>query len=369
MFRSRIVRRGSIQSLIVAGILLGACASAGADEATIQFDYTARPFGLLPKTVHQITVKKPNYRYRATEDGIMHDNEQGWYQLFIRDLQDQFGASAQEVVIYDWEDQVSRDDEVRAAQLRGGDPDAGPANPPRASDATMIVRFRVKAEKSRLEHRESVPQQILGRIICRYTGASHGSRWTTRFKVNVRCDIHLTMVGSGRTLYVYSEDLERIEDSDEGFLDLGIGGRSVAELPSTDRLIQELVREHVDNFLSAFLPVQRTIHAVLQHVHRDDRPAIEALNVNNYQKARRIAWLRWGHKHSDHVACFVVGATYEAENNWEEAINWYRRAVRGEPENSYYYNAMKRATASQKRATAAQRNQRSARAKRSGKSA
>jgi|GEM_PF-6566605 len=358
MFSTRVVRRCSLRTVIVIGCVALVGPLARADDATIQVDYRAKPSRPLPSAIRVITVKMPNYLYRDADDGIMHDDERGWYRKFIRNLQSQVMASAPDVTVTEWEDWVSLADEERRRILRGGDPDAPAADAPEPTDATMIVRFRVTASTYKIKARKSLLRRI-GRVIAhRLISSSDGETMITRVKVNVQCDINFAKVTSGKLLYPYAEDLEAIADTDPGFL--GFGGRSAADLPSAQRLTAELIEEHVDNYLSEYLPVQRTVHATLSDVHGDVRQAIEALQENDYQKARFIAWKRYERKHRDYAACFVAGLSWEVEQNWDEAVNWYRRASGDESQNSYYHNALERATAALHNQRAARTRTRSA---------
>jgi len=312
----------------------------------INVSCTLAPSEQLAAEVRVIEVDKPNYPHRATEDGVYRDLEQACYNQLIRQLQARFREAAPEVAIREREDNKTLDvaERERAAL---GDPDE-PA-PRMIADAVIVPRFVVAVDWDSYIQPPSLRERAIstgGRLIPVVGGLvpAAESKPVQRLSVRVTCDMHMSLTRSKQMRYAYGRTLEAVEQTDPGKL-YGLDvHRTPLQMSSVERLAERLAQEHVDNFLSQFLKIERVVRLDLTSVSDAAAAAIDLLNMRHVAEARSAARAAYEHKpKKEHAACFIVGLTYEMEQDWAQALEWYGRALGIKPLEPEYENAFRRA--------------------------
>ena len=321
-------------------------------DAQIDVSYTGAPARPLPRDIKVISVQKPEYLHRASDDGIMRDEQTRWYNLLIRRLESKFRTAAPQLSVINWEDRSSTATIKRARLIDGGDPDAVTLALAKSPDALLVARFVFSTPHvERFRVKTKLHERALGGLARRIPfvgGAVDNPRYKTRYRVrvNVSCNLVLTRVGSNETLLSYGRDLEASQITNEGTF--GYGARQLFELDTVETLMSALIEEHADNFMAKIVPVRQSITKRLTHVAHRLAAAVERLNAGNLDGAIERAFKAWGRDKDSHEACFVLGVAWELkawrhEADWGNAVAWYSRALEQKSEDADYLAALDRA--------------------------
>lgn len=319
-------------------------------DAQIDVKYTSVPTRPLPSDIRVISVQKPEYLHRASDDGIMRDDQARWYDVLIRLLEFKFSTAAPHVTLIDWGDRSVSTTIELSRKIDGGDPDDAPVV--LLPDAVIVARFVFSTPHvERFRVKRKLHERIIGGIARRipiFGGGVDDPRyeWRYRVRVNVTGNLLLKRAGSGETLLPYGRDLQASQMTDEGIF--GYGAQQLFELDTVETLIAALIEEHTDNFLSKIVPIRRCITKRLEHVRPRLAAAVEQLNAGNLDRAIDRAFSAWGRDKNCHEACFVIGMVWELkarreEAEWNEAVAWYSRALKGDGNDADYRAALDRA--------------------------
>lgn len=318
----------------------------------VSVGYTTRPVVEFPPDVLVIEIHKPNYPHRATEDGIVRDEQMRWYNQFIRHIETRLRQAAPHVLILNREDRLSMDPVERERDIYR-DPDQRSAEHEgrasrRTPDAVIVPRI-VVSTKDQLSWEPPSAGERLASTVADYIPYAPAPRAEPkaryRRQVNVSCEVHMSQAGIPPVMLVtYACDLQASDYTEPGRW-YGIdSGKRRHEMLSSDRLIQWLIVEHCDNFLARLIPLERTLRAELRDVSRRASRAIDRLNSGDYEQARAAACKAWDESGcDDHAAAFVLGVLAEREGDWREALTWYSRAANLSPTQDEYLNAQERA--------------------------
>lgn len=318
---------------------LAATAVTGCAERAVRLSvkYRVEPRTSLPPDIRVIEVAQPSYAGRERDDGVVRDPQHRWYRQVLRRIEWRFREAASDVHIVNREDRLNTQTVQRDALYNGADPDAVAARPACAAVSAVIVpRIVCSTTRDILLNEPSWQERVIAsgtRIIPGVGGPAPAASGRVQhiLRANVSADVHMTRAASNQTLSAYACDLEAADMTDAGRYFGFDARRSAAELASEQRLLTRLVDEHVDNFLSDFLPILRHVDTEVFKPSSRAFTAIERLNAGDRAGARDAALQAYAHDDDDHAACFVLGLLGEMKGDGSEAALWYTRAQRDHP--------------------------------------
>lgn len=350
-------RTRSTTRWIALGLMtIGVSTPAWAGDAQINVKYVTVAARPLPADISVISVQKPTYLHRASDDGIMRGKQQRWYNLLVGRLQSKFRQAAPHISVVNVEDRAITYNEALSRQLDGADPEGPSARKAKSSDAVIVARFVFSApycetfrEKISLHERAG---KSIARRIPLIGGSIDNPRYRVRYRirVNVSCKIEMIHTRTDETLASYARDIETSQITDQGVFGLGYGGRELFELDTVETQLSSIIEEHVDNFLAQIVPVHRSLTKHLKHVNHRLAQAVEKLNAGNTKGAVDQAFRAWGRDKKSHQACFVIGLAWELrawqrKAEWSYALSWYSRALERKSDDRDYQDALARVRA------------------------
>lgn len=323
-------------------LLLTANTAMALDD-NITFTWVSKPTQTWPAEVKAIAVVPPIFDNSGQTGGIVRNEAEGWYTTLLGSIKTVFARAMPGVRVLERIDLGTSDVE----KLRGETGVTRGASQAQfaGAQANIVSRLGYTAEVKQI----SVPRSWWERAVER--GADMipyipGSRYKgdvelkTLMEVSVMCELKVVLVSTGVTVASYSNTLVWKQFTDRGFL--GFGAKRIDELPSGPQVVKELITQHVDEFCSQFVPVQRKITANLGSVSDELEDAISEFNLGRVEQAAVRTRNRLATHHDDHRACFVMGICAESQNKFDFAREWYRKAASEKNENLDYRWAMER---------------------------
>jgi hypothetical protein len=326
--KTRLGLSGTLAAVIAGTLLLGGGGARG-EDACISYLYPSTPGYELSAEVRNIAVVKPEYLDRENDNGLMKDYLDRWYRVLIRRLEERFGSAVPGIRVLDREDTVMRETEIRRA---GDDVDSEDQGPAAAfiADAQIVPRFGLECHSEKISVKKTALEKIAdwGTEQIPLVGseiANHDEyKDIVRVTVVVYCDLKLQYPRTGVVAIAYNDVLVNYEQTKSGILD--IGSKNLSQFEPVQQVVDRLIQEHVDAFLSKFLPIERHFQAEFK-AGKEVQVAIGQLNAGNLKGANKTAWARFEtNKRKDADAAFVVGATWELLGDHVEARTWYNRA-------------------------------------------
>jgi len=312
-------------------------------DDNITFTWVSKPTQTWPAEVKAIAVVPPIFDNSGQSGGIVRNEAEGWYTTLLGSIKTVFARAMPNVRVLERIDMAPGDVE----KLRGETNTTRGVTPAQLAGAQAIIvpRLGYSAEVEQI----SVPRDVWKRM------AEHGADWLlpipgslyggdveykTVMEVSVMCELKVVLVSTGNTVASYSNTLIWRQMTENGFF--GVGAKRIDELPSGRQAVKELITQHVDEFCSQFVPVQRKITANLGSVSDEVETAISEFNLGRVEQAAVRTRNRLATHPDDHRACFVMGICAESQNKFGFACEWYRKAASEKNKNLDYRWAMER---------------------------
>lgn len=346
--------------VLVGALTPNSVAMARGKRVTIDFVGKTTPPSPLPAGIRAIEVRRPTYQNRGGDDGYMIDdfqqravvhpssNPYWWwwrwsghqtgvstqfqqdsaYRKLLGKVRDRIRSCGSGIVILEVEDLSTVSDEFDRRRARGeasGSHQQANLSP----DAFIMVRIGMEKGEEAASRTTSIDKQIVGHLTRRFTGGLFG-RTSSREQQMVRtltmtAELKLTSFRTTDVLASYTGSITKREGTDSGWF--GFGQKTHADFDPVAEVINEMIEQHVSNFVRQFLPMEERVEYVLSNVNDRVARDVNLLNSGYFEGAGYSSREAWYASHErDHAAAFVAGIAAEMIGEFKWAAAWYSRA-------------------------------------------
>ncbi len=310
-------------SIVITAGVMGLAAGCASERAFVSVGYVLEPSQGLPRGMKAVAVL--DAKVNEADDQAWSARARDSIQGLILDARNRLGADIEVADRRDLGD-IFEEDDLAAAGVTPAAATTG------TGGQVMSIQGIIKTDIDvHTDVRQGKAQTIDG-VDWGNSRHSGGGRIHTREidtvsrNITVKTTFRLLDRTTNKDWITYSPTPYSHHDKTDGFFLLG-SSQTEAELQPRDQIIGEAVNRGVREFIAQILPCEvRCELAVESSGNQDCRMGVQMLRADDYSGALRYFKAAMAADGNDHLATYGAGVAAEAAGNFEQALQYYRRA-------------------------------------------